>query len=1017
MSCTVTFKKKTSSLYLTNTLFCVWVYEVELDDAAGTAAEIRLGFSAHIPIEDPAKHPEIARLAGTKLVKMDGAAIQFVSRKIDAAGAGTYEVALLAPCDEDEFTPVMLIGGDAAVGKFEALNFGVAADGVENITQVLEGPSAAAAADLDAAKLAGSQPNLPYASEPFGVYQPLIGWRSELGHERLARAVTHRVMKASRLIGRVAAMTDDRPIGTVREQSTIDRTGTQVGRRLAALVSGHKHDWSAILRNHESSPLVKATSGVLKEFRDSTPPPSLTRMQRSSDSAVAHRDVDQEIEQEASMATTLQYLGEKAPDALSEMFRPGMSGFARVIASVGLFTENHPAKSAFLSPIGILHLFREYFFQLGTFLGPPVGHVWISPGGTVELVEVNTRRVLVERTTEQSTETVSKSELDETNKDELSDAVKTENANDMKLGVGATASGGVTGIFQASGSASFNLDVSRKQAQEQTHKKMREQSAKLSSEVRQNFKTTFRTVTETTDTSSRRYVLQNTSPRLVSYELSRKMRKVAVQVQDLGERLCWQLYVDNPGDPLGTGEFVHATAAALDPGLKVPEQKPYAANQQKTFSSALPFIQIHGGDDDTENTYETSGDNADHGIFEPDVGKSDIIQFKFDVKCPPAPPGFSLTQVSALDFHGAEVKWDPNLNVDIANQQFTIRLTFANFGGKTQLPYDATLVYEQTKDGKDAIDKENAASKAVYDDQVAQAKEKQFYETLRTRLKLVGQVRPRPQDDLREEERTMVYRSIIARLYGSEAGWTNDDYHVASEMIRYFFDVDSMLYFVAPDWWRPRHQQLSSMNDKGELQPTIIAEPALSDRLALQGKHFYIAPGHRPYYLITEETTPAPLGSSLGWLIQLDGDVHRNAFLNSPWVKAVLPIRPGRERDAISFLQRPEVAATDGLDEDYPFDAANDPAAYKGLTIKEVLFKIADKIADEYKASLTPVKVDPTDVNSKLALPTETVFAHGFDPLEGGIAFGADAFKVFSQWIEVLPTDQVVATEYSLKGL
>lgn len=717
------------------------------------------------------------------------------------------------------------------------------------------------------------------------------------------------------------------------------------------------------------------------------------------------------------MATALHYLGQKAPDAIRQMFRPGLSGFDRVIAGIGLFTDNHPSKNAFLSPIGILHLFREYFFQLATFLGPPVGHVWISPGGTVELIEVNTRRVLVERTVEQSTETVTKTELDQTDKDELSDAVKAENADDMKLGVGATASGGVAGIFQASGSASFNLDISRKQAQEQTHQKMREQSAKLSSEVRQNYKTTFRTVTETTDTSSRRYVLQNTTSRLVSYELSRKMRKIAVQVQDLGQRLCWQLYVDNPGDPLGIGEFVHATAEALDPGIKVPEQKPYPSNQQKTFSSAIPFILYQGGDDDAEDTYETSGANADHGIFSPDVGKDDIIQFKFDIKCPPAPPGFALSQVSALDFHGAQVKWNPDLNVDTANEQFTIRLTFANFGGKQQLPFDATLVYEATKDVKDAIDKENAASKAVYDDQVALAKEKQFYDTLRTRLKLVGQVRPRPQDDLREEERNLIYRSIISRLYGNEAGWTNEDYHVASEMIRYFFDVDAMLYFVAPDWWHPRHQQLSSMNDKGELQPTIIADPAISARVSVVGTHVVIRPGHRPYYLITEETAPAPQGASLGWLIQLDGDTHRNAFLNSPWVKAVLPIRPGRERDAIAFLQRPEVAGTDGLDEPYPFDAANDPPDYGGLTIKEVLFKIADKIAAEYKASLTPVKVDPDEVNSQLALPAETVFAHGFDPLEGGIAFGTDAFKVFSQWIEVLPTDQVVATEYSLKGL
>ncbi|MDE2389577.1 MAG: hypothetical protein KGN35_10965, partial [Betaproteobacteria bacterium] len=45
-------------------------------------------------------------------------------------------------------------------------------------------------------------------------------------------------------------------------------------------------------------------------------------------------------------------------------------------------------------------------------------------------------------------------------------------------------------------------------------------------------------------------------------------------------------------------------------------------------------------------------------------------------------------------------------------------------------------------------------------------------------------------------------------------------------------------------------------------------------------------------YYITEESDLAKLGASLGWLLQLDGDNMRNAFLNAPWVKAVIPIHP-----------------------------------------------------------------------------------------------------------------------------
>src|SRR5205823_5914824 len=66
-------------------------------------------------------------------------------------------------------------------------------------------------------------------------------------------------------------------------------------------------------------------------------------------------------------------------------------------------------------------------------------------------------------------------------------------------------------------------------------------------------------------------------------------------------------------------------------------------------------------------------------------------------------------------------------------------------------------------------------------------------------------------------------------------------------------------------------------------------------------------------YFITEKSQYAKLGSSLGWLLQLDGDDLRNAFLNAPWVKAVIPIRPGKELEASNWLQQVHVEGTDGL--------------------------------------------------------------------------------------------------------
>ena len=67
----------------------------------------------------------------------------------------------------------------------------------------------------------------------------------------------------------------------------------------------------------------------------------------------------------------------------------------------------------------------------------------------------------------------------------------------------------------------------------------------------------------------------------------------------------------------------------------------------------------------------------------------------------------------------------------------------------------------------------------------------------------------------------------------------------------------------------------------------------------------------------TEESTVARFGSSLGWLLQLDGDNLRNAFLNAPWVKAVIPIRPGREKAALNWLRAIEGHEQDGWDTTY----------------------------------------------------------------------------------------------------
>ena len=112
----------------------------------------------------------------------------------------------------------------------------------------------------------------------------------------------------------------------------------------------------------------------------------------------------------------------------------------------------------------------------------------------------------------------------------------------------------------------------------------------------------------------------------------------------------------------------------------------------------------------------------------------------------------------------------------------------------------------------------------------------------------------------------------------------------------------------------------------------------------------------------------------------------------------MLPIRPGHERDALAWLAQVPVEGEAGLGQDYPFQPG-DPEAYRGKTIGEVL----DLLAIELEAA-------NTDMTNTLA--SEKVFETGFDPLVGGFR-PAEPYQVFDQWLEVLPTDQVVAVEVS----
>jgi hypothetical protein len=880
----------------TGSWYQVWTYTVQATSPADLlpGQRVALALPADADVRDPALYPGVPALAGCFLEQDQGLSRLYVGRQV--SGVGPQQVSFVAPRAQDD-REVMLVTQPQAGRPWTVRPYATSSGGAADNVHPLPAPgvSPSASQGRPVTDFAGT---FPYASELFGVYQPLPGWLGYGATSRLGAA-----------------------LGVDLDRSLFSGPG----------------------------------AGELTVGKD----------------------------------------------ALAPMALPA------------------PPADGILSPVGLVNLFREYFFEFDTFLGTPVGHLWLSPGGTVEVVETATRRTLVEQTAEQSEQSTRKTEESLTDQTDVADAVKESNANETSLGVQANAGASYVGIVHADVSTSYSTKNTTNTSSEETHKHSRTQSAKATSEIIRNFKTTFKTVTESTDTSSRRYVVQNTTDKLVNYELRRKMRKVGIQLQHIGTQMSWQAFVGDPGLSLGMGELVHVVPAPDLTSIKKPVKPDPLTQQRTTYSDNYPIQQSpdssNAPHNDADWVLEPGWDRMWHGE------EDEYIVAHFEYTAIPPGPGYKLstapenriTKVSATTSSGQVAKFLATYDVvDPVSGRFRINCTNVHFGGGPYIAFTLSLVWEPP-----AVNPADAGYQeelAAYEKEVATVQRDAYANAVRDRLALAGGARPRPAEDLRKEERHSVFIHLIDGLdlfHGTRS-------HLSAELIRQMFDVDSMLYFVAPDYWRPDTTPAphrTTVDSRGRYPVpahdwnTESADPLEGDTVLSRYAHTGGSnPPHattstttgdleyRVNYLITEDTAPAPMGSSLGWLIQADGDERRNEFLNAAWVKAVLPIRPGHELEALGWLTGAHVEGEGALGKPYIWQPG-DPDEYRNNTIGGVL----ELLAAELQAK-------NTDITNTLA--AEHVFETGFDPLEGGFR-PAEPYQVFDQWVEVLPTDQVVAVE------
>jgi hypothetical protein len=912
---------------------------------------------------------------------------------------------------------------------------------------------------------------LPYASEIFGVYQPMIGWKSKRMSDRMARGIraqnTSKFRDVLALYEGIAGV----ELGDIGGNKLYFRlTELEVGRPKNELRLKYQGNDSILLseiakqlksRNIRPSNLDQWREFINEEnikrvltdnvypiyaenFRTIPPEQFQNGNFDINDKSLVYPIITGLKAESAISRVLIDLLDNNFISKLDNLFfiednlnKPTLSELFQYLKEDNFqdpFNSFDPhsdiKENVCVSPIGIVHLYRQYFFELDTFLGTPVSHVWLSPGSTVELIETSSRKHIEERVTETFSEITKKEESSATDKDEISDAIKNEDRKDMKLGFTATTNQSWgSGNFSATGS--LNMDNTQTSARELVHKKMSEQTKKLSVEIRNNFKSTFKTITETTDTQSKRYVLSNTTDSLLNYELRRKMRQVGVQIQDIGSYLCWQTFVDDPGKELGLPNLIHiAKVTDVDGKPEHPAKPTLPEPVYKDYQVQVPFIGTSEDNDDKGELYIDGKESNGDDLF---------IKTDFEQKFSCEKPNYFLDTSSiaistsdAVEIQVKSIRTDGGMLFYLKNVHFQDR-PFVSVGIKLKwLPDPAS--YNKVYDA--AIEKYKT-DLANYTEKALKAEKQDYVNAVKDRVALASSIKKRKFEDLREEERTIVYRNLIKTLmleknFGKTADENNrfTTQHILSELINSVFDIDKMLYFVAPEWWKARKHTKVSYADPSK---SYMTDGSIANWSGEQKRE--------DNYLITEKSEPAPLGSSLGWLLQLDGDDLRNAFLNAPWVKAVIPIRPGKEKAALNWLEKSGVEGSDGLDATYSasddelvrinvyittgktprqftdaeWAAVTEATPPTPVTIRQAVDFLCAEVAFKEEVSKTVSKYpkeEIDDANKVLATPIEKVYEHGFYPLKGGFkAKVEDNFEIISQWIEVLPTDQIVPVE------
>jgi len=977
---------------------------------------------------------------------------------------------------------------------------------------------------------------LPYDAQYVGSYQPLLGWRSRTNKQWIGRqaakamkallADIERDQRKLRCTAFKGGFVDSGPrllydnaFRWLREPLLLDK-GAALRRLVVAIEEGKRkpsyEDLQQLLKILSAPESSKAPSGDKEETKSTKAIGEVRRGQ------IVKGQVEKQLKALQDLLTNL----DKFPaDLFAHAFESQAKHYKHALASISHLlkpgSEITLEEGYRLSPIGLLNLYRHYFYDLGNFLSLPIEHIWVAPNSELEFIEMWSQTSYRFLESETSVQIMQSQEETVTEATELSEQMQKKNEQNFKTGVTADFGYDVV-VAQGKGTASVEYGTHLVTDKQTTRKRSSETSNKAVSEMKRSVRLLTRESVEVRTESSRRHLIKNPTNDIVSYEMRRKMQIVGIQMKHLGTQLCYQLIVDEPGNDLGLAELVHIAKPEDFSTIPPPDVAPPSYDLiTEDFQFNIPFSPKNDKADDDNDYYNGE---EEEGIF----GTEGEINTSFEFQAPAPQPGYELASIIEKNFSGTNPEkdspslWDTEYQIINDDEgRFQVHLRRVNFQSQPAVQVTASLTWRVKEAVRTKAEDEYRNKMNEYEHAKQREAQQALVRGLHERINLARSITPRPATELRQEERTILYRRVLSKLLGPDLA--REELHAQADLIRTYFEVDKMLYFVAPDWWNPRMnrnrggitlpeelasakvgseqtpqsakepfcirkeerlrklqidgyvhrrnpdenmiqytytlkegQSWDSLHQLGGEQTGTVANPKnpnLAEMVAQFEWVFFTtnsSTGERtthtikvsesipnPYYVaskpsattqegavkqvldpsfrvrfgreqeprannyfITEDSEPAPLGSSIGWLTQLDADAHRNAFLNAAWARIVIPIHRGREKAAVDWLKQPHVEGTDGLGDDL---------------LDENLSKVTDssgqpKKVEKFVTELLEELGAITD--NQVFLEGQKVYEEGFVPIPESFEPGPKPFETFAQWVELVPTNQVVPVKY-----